>query len=181
MKNKILSLSLIILSICNISLFCFSPNVNAVTKGVKWYSRPITYYASNQLSATEINALKSAMAEWNSIGKGIFFVYGGQLGNNRIAYDSVNVVGKDSWANTSELARTHTMVPNGTDKIIEADIALNRNADFTNKEMKSIFMHELGHALGLAHNTLLTSIMHDGYTGRTIISDYDINDISTLY
>ena len=73
------------------------------------------------------------------------------------------------------------MVPNGTDKIIEADIALNRNADFTNKEMKSIFMHELGHALGLAHNTLLTSIMHDGYTGRTIISDYDINDISTLY
>ena len=47
--------------------------------------------------------------------------------------------------------------------------------------MKSIFMHELGHALGLAHNSILTSIMHDGYTGRTIISDYDINDINTLY
>ena len=60
-------------------------------------------------------------------------------------------------------------------------IVLNKNANFTNKEMKSIFMHELGHALGLAHNSILTSIMHDGYTGRTIISDYDINDINTLY
>ena len=107
-------------------------------------------------------------------------MYGGQFGNNRIAFDGVNIVGRDSWANTNELARTHVMASGGT-KIIEADIVLNKNANFTNKEMKSIFMHELGHALGLAHNSILTSIMHDGYTGRTIISDYDINDINTLY
>ena len=180
MKKKILFFIFIILSTCSVFLFGFTSKVNATTQGVKWYSRPITYYASNQLSSTEINALISAMAEWNSIGKGTFFVYGGKLGNNRIAFDGVNIVGRDSWADTNELARTHVMASGGT-KIIEADIVLNKNANFTNKEMKSIFMHELGHTLGLAHNSILTSIMHDGYTGRTIISDYDINDINTLY
>ena len=163
-----------------ISILGFSTTVNAATLGVKWNSVPITIYATNQLSNNEILNLQSAIAEWNSIGKGTLIKYGGiKSGISNPRVDGINTVGKFSMP-SNDVARTNSQILNNV-TIIESDITLNTNK-ISGKNLKSIFMHELGHALGLADNTYsISSIMYASYTGNTTISQYDINDINSLY
>lgn len=182
MKKKILSLFVLCVTLITIFSFGFATNVNAALNGTKWNTRPITFYATNQLNANEISALKSAIAEWNSIGKGTFFTYGGQLGSSIVAVDGKNVVGKSNIPSITTLALTNLQYNTSTYVTIEADISLNSNKNLTGYNMKTIFMHELGHVLGLADTDETNSIMHKNYeNNKGQITSYDIADINRLY
>ncbi len=181
MKNKILLIiTIILIGIFNLII----PNsVNAITNNIKWNKSPIVLYATFGLNKNEILALKSAMVEWNSIGKGLLFIYGGQLNSKIVSIDGINTVGKAPIVSISTIANTNTRFLIEEREIIEADIALNTNINLTKYNMKIVFMHELGHVLGLADTDEINSIMYRYYYDENVsqITDYDILDIDSLY
>lgn len=182
MKKKILSLFALCITLITIFSFGFATNVNAAFNGTRWTTRPITFYATNQLNANQIAALKSAMAEWNSIGKGTFFTYGGQLNSSIVAVDGKNVVGKAAIFSVEIVAMTNLQYNTSTHITAEADISLNSNINLNRYNMKTVFMHELGHVLGLADTEETNSIMHKNYENNAgKITSYDIADINKLY
>ncbi len=180
MKRKLLY-GLITIFFVIVSVFIYPSTANAVVGESKQKYLPIKIYATNQLNQNEIYSLQSAISEWNSIGKGQIIIYGGVLSGVPVPkIDMINTVGKDYFAGNLEYARTVGRAANGY--ITECDIVLNTNSSYASKNLKSIFMHELGHCLGLDDNTIsTTSIMYLAYSGLTSISSYDIQDINYLY
>lgn len=211
MKRKILSLSLIIVTLCTIFGIVFVNNSNATiesthylyeksafengainpesvdaTKGVKWASIPVKIYADSSFNATEISQLQQAISAWNSTKVGTVLTYAGTMYNVNLVGGAIGVT-KAPINPNSTIGLTVTSV-SGNTTIVKALITLNSNLTFNNGSTstgtyyyKSVFMHELGHALGLADNDDSSSIMCSYYTGRTTLSTLDINDLDSLY
>lgn len=209
MKKKILSLSLIVVTLCTIFGFDFANNVNATTESVshnllapgmsnsldkegairivsgrKWASIPVKIYVDSSFNATYISQLQQAILAWNSTRVGVVLTYAGTTPSPII----VNGIGetKAPISSNSTIANT-VRTYNGT-TINKAVITLNSNLSFNNGatttgtyNLKSVFMHEIGHALGLADNNDSSSIMCGTYTGRTALSSMDIDDLDSLY
>lgn len=69
-------------------------------------------------------------------------------------------------------------------KYIDEDIiysCINSNFINTNYSIKSIFLHEIGHILGLEHSKNPKSIMYDFYRGNIFLSQIDINNYFLIY
>lgn len=178
--KKILSLFILVIML---SFLVFPKKVEATVSGTKWQSVPVTVYATNQLNYSERLLLQSAISEWNSIGCGTLLIYGGVKSNiSTPGADSFSTVGR-AYLPSGDVANTTRLVnASNPSIIIEADITLNTSTTMSSFNLKSVFMHELGHLLGLSDNTYsITSIMYNAYTGNTTISSYDINDINTIY
>ena len=184
MTHKIMSFvvcMIMMLSMLNISASA------STTYGYGFASKPITIYATSNLNSTEVSQLKEAIAVWNSTRVGTVLVYGGQKNLSTMFWlsDGQNGVIKTAIADNNT-GVTSTKY-NGTN-IIEADIAINSNLTYNNGSttggtyyLKSVFVHELGHFLGLDDNFDSSSVMYFSYTGRTALSASDINDLDSLY
>lgn len=210
MKKKILSLTLIIVTLCSILSLGFANNVNATMKttshnllapgfenqvsskenstravfGYKWSSVPVNVYADSSFDATYISQLQQAISVWNSTRVGTVLRYAGTTPNPYM----VNGIGvtKAPISTAGTVANTVTTYTGNT--INKAVVTLNSNLSFNNGAttsgtyyLKSVFMHELGHALGLDDNSDSSSIMCGYYTGITALSSGDINDLDSLY
>lgn len=77
---------------------------------------------------------------------------------------------------------------NGTN-MTEANISINSNLSYGNGTnivgtyiLKSVFIHELGHVLGLSDDlNNKDSVMYVSYTGKLNLGSQDINDLNYLY
>ncbi len=129
MKKKILSLSLIIVTLCTVFCFSFTPKVEASTLyGYGLAQRPLTIYAGSELSTSQINILKDAINAWNRTKFGTFFVYGGV---KRV----YNPISADGWSTVTignleaGIAGQTKNVINGSG-IVESNIIIN-STNFT--------------------------------------------------
>ncbi len=187
-RKKVLS------SICAIVMLASMmavPVSAAPTYGYGFASRPITVYADNSFNASEISQLREAISVWNSTRVGTVITYGGQRSLNSFYWnsDGINGIIKASMGSSSLTSMTGVTSPktNGSN-IVEADIAINKDLRYTNNAttsgvfyLKSVFIHELGHLLGLADVNDQSSVMHQSYTGRTALSSQDIDILDSLY
>ncbi len=206
MKKKILLLSLIIATLCTVFYFW---SANTATKtynllepgyqdvieiensnstravfGEKWASVPVKVYADSSFNATYISQLQQAIAAWNSTRVGTVLTYAGTIRNPYM----VNGIGVTKAPISTAGTVGNTVLTYTGSTINKAVVTLNSNLTFNNGSttsgtyyLKSVFMHELGHALGLDDNYDSSSIMCGYYTGSTSLSSLDINDLDSLY
>lgn len=181
-------------SICAIAMLVSMIGVRvsaAPTYGYGFASRPITVYADNSFNTSEISQLQEAISVWNNTRVGTVIVYGGKRNLSSFYWnsDGINGIIKTSMGSnplTSMTGLTSTK-QNGVN-IVEADIAINKDLSYTNNAttsglfyLKSVFIHELGHLLGLGDVNDQSSVMHRAYTGRTSLSSQDVNFLDSLY
>lgn len=159
--------------------------------GYGFASRPITVYADNSFNASEINQLREAISVWNSTRVGTVIIYGGQKNLSSFYWnsDGINGIVKASMGSNPLVSKTGvTSTKTNGSNIVEADIAINKDLSYNNNAtttgvfyLKSVFIHELGHLLGLADVDDESSVMYKAYTGRTALSLQDINILDSLY
>lgn len=155
---------------------------NSLQQRVSWNnSLPINIYVHESLKAEYVSALTSAIRTWETaLGKHLITIAGVIGGPATPSRDGVSIIYvMDTWEadRPSEQART-TIYWKG-DQIVEGDIRINdKNFDFfsgdsvvaSSVDIESLFLHELGHLLGLAHNSTPGSVMAErlasGYKRR---------------
>lgn len=165
---------------------------NSLQQRVSWNENlPINIYVHESLKSEYVPALTAAIETWEkSVGKDLFTVAGVIGGPINPSRDGVSIIYfMNTWEpeKPSEQART-TIYWKG-DQIVEGDIRIN-NAKFeffygenviaNAVDIESLFLHELGHLLGLSHNDGMASVMAErlpsGYKRREVGS----TDVSSL-
>ena len=192
MKKKILSLTLITIIVSIIFSLGFATRVEAtVSYGYGIGNRPLKVYAASNFNSNEISQLKQAIDAWNSTKFGTFFVYGGTVPYwtipNYNVSDGLTTVSKYPLSGLATGGTLNFGIEGVS--ITESNILINSNLSYNygsptsgDYYLKSVLMHELGHAVGLDDNYDHTeSIMYYAYTGSTNISNYDLADLETLY
>lgn len=151
-----------------------APNC-AYTINSFWLQRPISVWIDQVgLLPDEVQATRAAMQDWNdSFGQTLFVETIDENSNIRVYNMDEQFPTVDTEANTL----TEYLAP----VIFEANIHFNsatyRNAGY---DMESLFIHELGHSLGLMHVPDITNVMYyqllQGQVRRNIKSD-NINSL----
>lgn len=172
---------------------------NPEQQRVSWKTRlPVKLYLHNSVPVGAYASLDKAVAEYNAkLGQGreIFrIVARGVDGAAEPRKDGNSMI---YWMNTwdpnkpTEQART-TIYWTGV-QIFESDIRINAKnfsyyfgdaETFNNLDLTSLVVHELGHALGLAHNSSNGSVMNfslDEGQDRRKLSNVDVANLSCEY
>lgn len=192
MKSKIFSMLLAIAVL--VTSFGFTSTVHAMSKA--WSSRPIPVYADTKLSATEKSQLREAINAWNSTRFGTFFVYNGEKSYVDLISTN-NIIGVTKFAipttgnKADDIANTKLTIYDNSKVPLKALITLNTNFTFNSGGatagtyyLKSVFMHELFHAIGFEnseHSINTSSIFCSQYTGSTTFQNSDLALIDELY
>ncbi len=107
-----------------------------------------------------------------------------------------NVIAPAEWKyNVDAVATTVITITRSTHQIIEADIAFNvkhtafaivgATAESARFDVQNTMTHELGHALGLAHNDLPATVMYPsgkpGDVSKRALADDDVKGLQYLY
>jgi hypothetical protein len=144
---------------------------NSDIQRVSWKSNlPVSLYVHTSFPPEYMEALKAAIEQWtDKLGRPLFKISGTLGGPNLAKRDGVSAIyWMTDWEadKSGEQART-TIYWEGT-QIEEADMKLNAK-DFQISDAspltglqidaESLMLHELGHVLGLQHNTTQTSVM----------------------
>src|SRR5581483_8345251 len=93
-------------------------------------------------------------------------------------------IGGYNFGNTTTLASTY-MPPPVNNYSIAGDIQFNTGTTWnigTTYDLYTVAMHEIGHALGLYHSSVITADMYSSYRGvKTGLTSDDITGIQTIY
>ena len=174
---------------------------------VSWKENfPVRYMIHNSVPNEAYGAIRAAMEHWNiQLNKEVFKIeIYGVGGVNEPRQDNVNVI---YWMNqweadrASEQART-TIYWTGS-RIYEADIRVNAafpyhfpeddlltpqgdvdQSSIVGVDFKSLMIHELGHALGLAHREEVESVMPTTLASgidRRQLSKADVDSVKCEY
>lgn len=152
--------------------------------GTSWAdeSFPIPYQVADSLGtlddAEALAAIQAAFQAWEDVGcTEVAFVYEGRaLGATWGAQDGRNVVFllDDAWPGTEDEVSESRLFLEGT-TVVEADVALNGwdyawslddQGGSARFDVQAAVVHELGHALGLAHSADAASVMNPSTVGQ---------------
>lgn len=165
------------------------------TTGLVWDALPVTVNFNNAGAAISgaQSDLTAAMATWTNVPTSSFaFVSGPDTTRcpslvkecpGPQKYDGQNDVGWINIADPSVLGVTWYST-----SIDEFDMAID-NANFTwvngcagNYSLQTVYLHELGHALGLGHSSVVEAVMYAYYgEPRCTLHQDDIDGVSSLY
>ena len=189
-----------------IILFCFLGNIGCAQKyKYLWKIKdrtwkggniPLWYNPKGQVFTEEeaLRALRASVASWESA-CGVSFLYMGTTEQELLNRpDDKFVIGwidgntyRDRFG-TSSLA--HTRIWWNFSFIFDGEISINReewrNRIQNNRTdvLQGIMTHELGHAIGLDHSSIVDSIMYFPYHSaiyQKTLREYDINAARELY
>ncbi|MES3037227.1 MAG: matrixin family metalloprotease [Bdellovibrionota bacterium] len=202
MKRFLWALSLLFVMGCTKSRDCgFVQNVNG--DRISWkHQIPIVLQIHSSFPKQNLGALKQAIEVWNKeAGENLFVLNTSDIikGEVKIKKDGANVIYfANSWdeERASEQAKTSVYWKN--DRIIEADIRVNASdfkfysdADSMDERriaqqtesavhLKSLFVHELGHVLGLKHNDKNPSVMATYLQNNAVRTALSMGDRDSL-
>lgn len=174
---------------------------NSQVQRVSWKGHlPISIWIHESVPAQFHPAVMRAMARWEyAIGRPVFKLGGIQKGEIATQRDNQNTIyWMNTWSagKTAEQARTTIFWTDAT--IDEADIFVNASLigeqqvfDFSatdpsssQVDFESLTLHELGHVLGLAHNTGERSVMNPNLASgleRRNVQGTDLNSLKCEY
>jgi hypothetical protein len=177
-----------------------------------WLTRPIIIGFSSSLLSPPANikrdsdligAARRALAHWSHVADVQFFETASSAqtispanAGDRINLITVSAENANAFGLSENPARTRLFYDSG-DAIVEADIALNPNVDFSSDgtpgtyDLESTLTHEVGHLLGLEHSAVIGATMQPrqaingiydlpAFTQRTLSED-DIAGARALY
>lgn len=148
-------------------------SAQASTYGLHWANRTVYVYVDSNVSSRWY--INYDIAQWSKAG-GINVV-------RTYTYSKANIKVHQKDLPAPNAAETALSWSGST--LLGADITLDSTAlGLSYCSRRHIATHELGHAIGLAHNTSSsTSIMFTGYTKTCSMypNTYDYNDLRVLY
>ncbi len=165
---------------------------NSEQQRVSWSgSNTVIIYLDTSVPDVYHDAIKAAVATWNkNIGREVLKIGGITEGKNGPQQDGANVIYfLKTWEDdrSNEQART-TVYWAGT-RIYEADIRVNeRDFDFFwsddtvqgRVDIESLILHELGHVLGLGHNSTAKSVMAKSLPSAFLRRDLTSDDLASI-
>lgn len=138
-------------------------------------------------------AIHDAFASWNRASSVLEYRFDGYTGEGRIANDGRNVVFfvHEDWPYDSSLAAlTFRFYDKDTGALLDTDIAFNA-ADHTwsiggtDLDVQNSATHEVGHACGLGHSSVVEATMygrtHPGETIKRTLHEDDVAGLAALY
>ena len=165
---------------------------NSELQRVAWGSHvPVIMYVDKSVPEMYYGAIQNAAATWNKgVGHEVIKIGGVSDSTSGPTQDGASIIYfLNSWESdrTNEQART-TVYWTGN-RIYEADIRVNAH-DFKffwgtdlvsgRVDIESLVLHEMGHVLGLAHNTTETSVMAVSLPSAYLRRDLYKADLSSV-
>ena len=159
---------------------------NSDQQRVSWGSRvPVILYIDGSVPTQYYGAIQNAADTWNkALGRELIKI-GGLTASNGPAQDGTNIIYfLDTWESDRSNEQARTTVYWSSNRIYEADIRVNqKDFDFfwgddpvaNRVDVQSLVLHEMGHLLGLAHDTTPKSVM-----AASLPSAYLRRDLSTV-
>jgi len=173
---------------------------NSYLQRVSWRTLPVTLYGDASLSEEQVTALTDAMEIWNktlaeNMGIEQTFVYGGTLDAHfGLKNDLLNVVSITSeWKGISG-EQAETLLIWESTAILEADIRINGTKPYSTNpngendkiDLVALFVHELGHSIGLQHietseYTTMAEFLERGNTDRRRVGQVELDALKCEY
>jgi hypothetical protein len=174
---------------------------------VSWKENfPVRFMIHNSVPTEAYGAIRAAMEHWNiEMGKEVFKIeIYGVGGVNEPRQDNVNVIyWMNQWEQDRQSEQARTTIYWTGSRIYEADIRINAAFPFHYPEddlvsaqgeldqssiagvdFKSLMIHELGHAIGLAHREESSSVMQTMLASgvdRRQLSKADLDSVKCEY
>ncbi|KRO09364.1 Zn-dependent protease [Paucilactobacillus hokkaidonensis] len=141
------------------------------------------YHFAQGVPQSVKTAFKYAIQTYNQTGVVKLVAGTGTQKQNQITFSTYRKVMSAQQQGTIELGRGGpeiiTQVGFGAYTANHAQASLNIN--YPGLIKNSVAIHELGHALGLAHSSSQRSVMYPIDRGRTTLTDADINGLKKIY
>lgn len=173
-------------------VFAFSYDFATDGSKIKWTSTSQILYLNTQnssgLSDSSVQSIfNSSITQWNSIsGVSLSFGLTSSSPNNNL--NDIYFSSSDSiLSGNGVLAVTQVGYQESTGRIVEADIIINDNYNFSSSPMSNNYLgdvltHELGHFMGLGHSEVQNSSMvFELGGGQSTIANDDILGVRNLY
>ncbi len=155
---------------------------------------PLRIYVHQSVPASAYSAIEASVASWNQAigGKELLKIVGwGVTGADQPRQDGRSFIyWMKTWDQSRPKEQARTTIYWTGDQIYEADIQLNNfhfsfhaaleTESISGVDLKSLMIHELGHALGLSHVASLESVMHDKLKSGVARRDLDKTDLDSL-